>query len=85
MTFNPKSIYSRLPSLNGSFCSVTTQTPAPTLVIWGRQDPMVPVSHAQNAAKIIPNTQLELFEQCGHWSPIEYPQKFNQLVLEFLS
>ncbi len=29
---------------------------APTLIIWGRQDPMVPVIHAQNAAKIIPNT-----------------------------
>jgi pimeloyl-ACP methyl ester carboxylesterase len=46
---------------------------------------MVPVSHAQNSAKIIPKTQLEIFEECGHWSPIEYPQKFNQLVLEFLS
>jgi 4,5:9,10-diseco-3-hydroxy-5,9,17-trioxoandrosta-1(10),2-diene-4-oate hydrolase len=58
---------------------------APTLIIWGRQDPMVPVSHAQNAAKTIPNARLEIIEECGHWSPIEHPQKFNQLVLEFLS
>lgn len=58
---------------------------APTLIIWGRQDPMVPVSHAQNAVTIIPNARLEIFEECGHWSPIEHPQKFNQLVLEFLS
>lgn len=58
---------------------------APTLIIWGRQDPMVPVSHAQNAAKIIPNARLEIFEDCGHWSSIEHPQIFNQLVLEFLS
>lgn len=58
---------------------------APTLIIWGRQDPMVPVGHAQNAAKIIPNARLEIIEECGHWSPIEHPQKFNQLVLEFLS
>jgi pimeloyl-ACP methyl ester carboxylesterase len=57
----------------------------PTLIIWGRQDSMVPVTHAQNAAKIIPNTRLEIIEKCGHWSPIEHPQKFNQLVLEFLS
>ncbi|MBD2101661.1 alpha/beta fold hydrolase [Leptolyngbya sp. FACHB-261] len=57
----------------------------PTLIIWGRQDPMVPVSHAQNAARLIPNAQLEIFEECGHWSSIEHPQKFNQLVLEFLS
>lgn len=58
---------------------------APTLIIWGRQDPMVPVSHAENAVTIIPNARLEIFEECGHWSPIEHPQKFNQLVLEFLS
>jgi pimeloyl-ACP methyl ester carboxylesterase len=58
---------------------------APSLIIWGRQDPIVPVTHAQNAAKTIPNTRLEIIEECGHWSPIEHPQKFNQLVLEFLS
>ncbi|XHX80284.1 MAG: alpha/beta fold hydrolase [Stenomitos frigidus ULC029] len=58
---------------------------APTLIVWGRQDPMVPVAHAQYAAKIIPNARLEIIEECGHWSPIEYPQKFNELVLEFLS
>jgi pimeloyl-ACP methyl ester carboxylesterase len=58
---------------------------APTLIVWGRQDPMVPVTHAQNAAKMIPNAQLAIIEECGHWSSIEHPQKFNQLVLEFLS
>ncbi|NJM86429.1 MAG: alpha/beta fold hydrolase [Hydrococcus sp. RU_2_2] len=58
---------------------------APTLIIWGRQDSMVPVAHAQNAIATIPNARLEIIEACGHWSPIEYPQKFNQLVLEFLS
>ncbi|KAM3104655.1 alpha/beta fold hydrolase [Phormidesmis sp. 146-33] len=73
----------------GQFCQSIIERlhtiAAPTLIIWGRQDPMVPVSHAQNAAKIIPNTRLEIFEKCGHWSPIEHPQQFNQLVLEFLS
>ncbi|AFY60047.1 alpha/beta fold hydrolase [Synechococcus sp. PCC 6312] len=58
---------------------------APTLIIWGRQDTMVPVSHGQKAAKLIPNARLEIFDECGHWSPIEHPQKFNQLVLEFLA
>jgi 4,5:9,10-diseco-3-hydroxy-5,9,17-trioxoandrosta-1(10),2-diene-4-oate hydrolase len=46
---------------------------------------MVPVTHAQKAAKMIPNAQLAIIEECGHWSSIEHPQKFNQLVLEFLS
>jgi pimeloyl-ACP methyl ester carboxylesterase len=58
---------------------------AHTLIIWGKQDPMVPVSHALNTAKNIPNARLEIIGECGHWSPIEHPEKFNQLVLEFLS
>ncbi|NJN13996.1 MAG: alpha/beta fold hydrolase [Richelia sp. SL_2_1] len=58
---------------------------APTLIVWGRQDPMVPVTHAQSAAKIIPNARLEIIEECGHWSSIEHTHKFNQLVLEFLA
>ncbi|MBW4513244.1 MAG: alpha/beta fold hydrolase [Scytonematopsis contorta HA4267-MV1] len=58
---------------------------APTLIIWGRQDPIVPVIHAENAAKNIPNARLEIIEKCGHWVPIEHPHKFNQLVLDFLS
>jgi pimeloyl-ACP methyl ester carboxylesterase len=62
-----------------------TAITAPTLIIWGRQDSMVPVTHAQNAAKMIPNAQLAIIEECGHWSPIEHPQKFNHLVSEFLS
>ncbi|MBD2730890.1 alpha/beta fold hydrolase [Nostoc sp. FACHB-892] len=58
---------------------------APTLIIWGRQDKMVPVSHAYNAAKNLTRARLEIIESCGHWSPIEHPQKFNQLVLDFLA
>ncbi len=73
----------------GQFCEPNAgrlQTiAAPTLIIWGRQDPMVPVAQAENATKIIPNARLEIIEECGHWSPIEHPQEFNQLVLEFLS
>lgn len=33
---------------------------APTLIIWDKQDPIVPVSHARNAAKSIPDARLEI-------------------------
>jgi pimeloyl-ACP methyl ester carboxylesterase len=57
----------------------------PTLIIWGRQDPMVPLAQGQNAARIMPNARLEIIEECGHWSPIEHPDLFNRLGLEFLA
>ncbi|MCC3462742.1 MAG: alpha/beta fold hydrolase [Oscillatoriales cyanobacterium] len=57
---------------------------APTLIIWGNQDAVLPVTHAHIANKYIPNTSLHIFDKCGHWPHVEYPQKFNQLVLKFL-
>jgi pimeloyl-ACP methyl ester carboxylesterase len=58
---------------------------APTLVIWGKQDAIVPVAHAYVAASKIPNSALHIFEQCGHWAQVEYSEAFNHLVSEFLA
>jgi 4,5:9,10-diseco-3-hydroxy-5,9,17-trioxoandrosta-1(10),2-diene-4-oate hydrolase len=57
----------------------------PTLIIWGQQDNILPVAHAQVAADKIPNAQLHIFDQCGHCPPEECPDRFNELVLEFLA
>lgn len=57
----------------------------PTLIIWGKQDSITPVSHANVVAKKIPHSRLHIFEQCGHWAHFEHPEKFNHLVLEFLA
>jgi 4,5:9,10-diseco-3-hydroxy-5,9,17-trioxoandrosta-1(10),2-diene-4-oate hydrolase len=57
---------------------------APTLVIWGKQDRIIPVSHAQIAVKNISGARLELFDKCSHMPMYEHPEKFNRLVLEFL-
>jgi pimeloyl-ACP methyl ester carboxylesterase len=56
-----------------------------TLIIWGKEDTMFPVTHAHVANEQIPDTQLHIFENCRHWAHVEYPEKFNQLVLEFLT
>jgi pimeloyl-ACP methyl ester carboxylesterase len=56
-----------------------------TLIIWGKEDKMFPVTHAHIANEQIPDTQLEIFENCRHWAHVEYPEKFNQLVLKFLA
>jgi pimeloyl-ACP methyl ester carboxylesterase len=57
----------------------------PTLIIWGKQDAIVPVAHAHIAVKKIFNARLHVFDQCGHWAQFEYPREFNQLVAEFLT
>lgn len=58
---------------------------APTLVLWGQQDRVLPVTHAAVATKGLPNARVHIFDPCGHWSQVEHSQEFNTLVLEFLA
>jgi pimeloyl-ACP methyl ester carboxylesterase len=55
-----------------------------TLIIWGDFDRIIPVKHAYVAAAGLPHNRLEIFPNCGHHPFLEYPAKFNQLVLDFL-
>ena len=57
---------------------------APTLILWGRQDRILPVSQALDATGRIPGARLHIFERCGHMPNVEYPRDFNRIVLEFL-
>ncbi len=57
----------------------------PTLIIWGREDRLFPVSHACFAREKIPDSHLYIFERCGHMPNFERPEEFNSVVLNFLS
>jgi pimeloyl-ACP methyl ester carboxylesterase len=57
----------------------------PVLITWGKQDRIIPPSHAQVAVTKIPGARLELFDRCGHMPMFEYSDKFNKLVLDFLA
>ncbi|MEN0108007.1 MAG: alpha/beta hydrolase [Pseudomonas sp.] len=58
---------------------------APTLVVHGREDRVVPPACGQLIANSIPNADLHLFGQCGHWVQSEQPRRFVALVRDFLS
>jgi pimeloyl-ACP methyl ester carboxylesterase len=57
----------------------------PVLVVWGRQDKVIPVEHAEVAAAASGNVRIELFDQCGHTPMLEHTEAFNELLLEFLA
>jgi pimeloyl-ACP methyl ester carboxylesterase len=57
----------------------------PTLVIWGKEDKIIPVAHAQITKEKIPGARLEIFDHCGHMPQLEHPDRFNKLVLDFLA
>jgi 4,5:9,10-diseco-3-hydroxy-5,9,17-trioxoandrosta-1(10),2-diene-4-oate hydrolase len=56
---------------------------APTLVVWGRNDRLVPVARGELAARAIPDAALKVFDRCGHAPQVEHADAFNALVLEF--
>jgi 2-hydroxy-6-oxonona-2,4-dienedioate hydrolase len=56
-----------------------------TLVVWGREDPGAIYASAVEAVKRMPKARLVTFEKCGHKPMYEYPERFNQEVLTFLS
>jgi 2-hydroxy-6-oxonona-2,4-dienedioate hydrolase len=61
-----------------------TAITAPTLVVWGRENPFGDVPEAENMHAAIAGSRLELFEECGHWPQHEHADRFNALSLEFI-
>lgn len=56
---------------------------APTLVLHGREDVVVPPECGFRLARFIPRAELHLFGQCGHWVQVEHRKRFLQLVRDF--
>jgi 3-oxoadipate enol-lactonase len=56
----------------------------PTLVMAGEEDTVYPPELAREMARRIPGAQLSMFELTGHLANLEQPEKFNQVVLDFL-
>ncbi len=57
---------------------------APTLLIWGRDDLVVPASDAVGYSDRIPGCELQIFAETGHVPMAERPMRFNRVVSEFL-
>lgn len=58
---------------------------APTLVVWGRENPFGDVPEAHALAAAVPGARLELFDDCGHWPQHERDDLYNPLSLRFLA
>ena len=58
---------------------------APTLIVWGMENPFGEVPEAHRMQESIPGSRLELFEKCGHWPQHEHADRFNALNLAFLA
>ncbi|OBA97039.1 MULTISPECIES: alpha/beta fold hydrolase [Mycolicibacterium] len=58
---------------------------APTLLTWGRDDRVSPLDMALIPMRTIPNAELHVFPNCGHWAMIEAKSAFESVVTTFLT
>lgn len=56
----------------------------PTLLVWGRQDAVTPISSGELYERAIPGSRLVTIADCGHMPEMERPAAFVQLVRDFM-
>jgi 2-hydroxy-6-oxo-octa-2,4-dienoate hydrolase len=59
--------------------------PHKTLVVHGRDDQIIPLDNALHLLSTVPDVQLHVFGNCGHWTQIEHAEDFSRLVLDFVT
>ncbi len=57
---------------------------APSLVVWGGEDKIVPPVAGKQYAEALPNAGLELVHDCGHCVDMEQPDALTKLVTNFI-
>ena len=57
----------------------------PVLVVWGREDAVLPISHLADAKSVFPQAEVAVIERCGHLPMIEQTDAFLAALLPFLA
>ena len=58
---------------------------APTLVVWGAKDAIIPVQQAYDAHAALPGSRLEIFDDCGHFPHCEEPERFVDVLADLVA
>lgn len=60
------------------------QLPHSTLIIWGEKDPFQKPEYGPRLEQAIPNAELTIIDDVGHWLLEEKPGEISDLILDFL-
>jgi pimeloyl-ACP methyl ester carboxylesterase len=72
--------------LGYSFRERLPEIEVPTLIVWGRNDVLIPVEDAYEFQRLIgDNARVEVFDDTGHLAMLERPSRFNALVSDFIN
>jgi hypothetical protein len=57
----------------------------PTLIVWGRHDAIIPLGHGRLAHAALSGSQLEIFDDAGHFPHHTDPARFAGVLREFVA
>lgn len=80
-----RAIVNESANADGALWSLGHKITAPTLLTWGRDDRVTPLDSALIPMRTIPQAQLHVFPNCGHWVQVEAKAAWESTVLAFLS
>ncbi len=55
----------------------------PTMILWGRQDKLIPASYGERFNELIPGSVLKTFDECGHLPHAEKSGEFTAAIRDF--
>jgi len=56
----------------------------PMLVVWGTEDMVIPVKHADTVAEVAPGAQVEVLGNAGHFPHKDHPERFAKILHDFV-
>ena len=56
----------------------------PTLIVWGRRDAIIPLGHGRLIHTVMPGSELEIFDEAGHFPHHTDPARFVRVLREFM-
>ena len=65
--------------------SILQDIAAPTMLIWGAEDPVIPIHYSDTFVSLIPQCTFHIMDGCGHTPFVQSPKKFTKLVFDFLA
>ena len=57
----------------------------PTLIVWGRRDAIIPLGHGRLAQLAFPGSELQIFDEAGHFPHHSDPGRFARVVRDFVA
>jgi pimeloyl-ACP methyl ester carboxylesterase len=70
--------------MNYDYRDRVSEIACPTLIVWGREDRVVPVSSAEEYHQLIERSRVDVFDDTGHVAMLERPSRFNAALDGFV-